>query len=227
LLAQAREKDLAKAEKLYNDIRDDAGVCIEMLRVAGREFHQPPRLLLEELFEGRQTKLSRSDIAMLRLARQVTRRCPHETEGSKGVGEGYCWICSTNGSSGQEALLSDLADDLAKASVSRLASSASFRSADSPTLFWADFQPSSALSSTGNSTLTGSRRRVRFAAEVEIGWTHCKEDYPARTMHSPFDPELEFAPAVVQTAPDGLSLDAILTLRGQSMRQLPNLKSFW
>lgn len=75
LVAHATGSDLGKAEKLYNDVRDDVQVCIDYLKIAGSESHQPARLLLEELFEEGDTKLARADMEMLRLSRQVARRC--------------------------------------------------------------------------------------------------------------------------------------------------------
>lgn len=232
LLAQASEADLGKAEALYNDVRSDVEACIEMLKIAGSEAHQSARLLLEELFEGRETKLSRADMEMLRLARQVARRCPHGNTSSGSPttanAEGYCWICSTtkreeSQKEETDALVADLADDLAKKGFVSLAST-SFTLLSPPSLQGSKFPGSSEDLST-NIT---SRRKVRFADKVAVGETWSADDYPARSMRAPFDPELEFPPATPQPPPsEVLSLNAIMEQRANRAIKLPDLRRFW
>lgn len=68
--------------------------------------------------------------------------------------------------------------------------------------------------------------RVRFKSEVEVWETHSAADYPARSMLSPFDPELEMPLArSMPEATDGLLLSTILQQRDAT--KLPNLTQFW
>lgn len=121
--------------------------------------------------------------------------------------------------------MADLTDDLAKmGSFSSSGGSSSLSQSATRTLEASD-------TSSSLDQLKPIRQKVRFAAEVDIGETWSAEEYPARSMRAPFDPELEFPPARRRSSAmaESLTLTTILEQRAGagSVRSYPDLRRFW
>lgn len=92
LVVRAPAAEQAAALDLYSAVVDDVNTCLEMLGATGQRQHVAVRDLLQSMLEGEDVALSRADIQMLRLSRQIRPSCPHLELGDV---DGYCWICAT------------------------------------------------------------------------------------------------------------------------------------
>lgn len=229
LISAATQADMAKAAAVYEDIRSDIQACLDMLEAVGNEAHQAARVLLQDLFDGRDGQLSRAELGVLRAARKLVRRCPHVS----GAMDGHCWLCAAGASAEEEDRLSGkIANNLGQLSLEESGAGSSDVLVAKPLRRFASlaadsFDSTSSSPNAERSPIRSQRtRRVRFESEVEICETYSAAEYPARSMLSPFDPELEAPPKKpTPEATEGLLLSTILQQRDPG--KLPDLARFW
>lgn len=205
---------MSQAAQVYEDIRADIKACLDCLKASGKENQQSARVLLEEIFEGRSTTLSPSDLEMLRLARKLSVRCPH---GENNTG-GTCWLCASSKNNSRNSLDRGVPNDYLAAQP--FPSSSSLGALEA-------MQSLDINSANGSGTIlsggTGGLRKVRFHPQVSFHETYSKAEYPARSMMAPFDPELESG----ERKDTSEALKLLEVLRQRAANELPKLAEYW
>ncbi|KAI9032470.1 hypothetical protein DFJ74DRAFT_654452 [Hyaloraphidium curvatum] len=177
LAAASTHAQQARAADLHGSVVRDVEACLELLAAAGRPAQQGARLLLQGMLDGEVRALTGREMGILRLAREVAARCPHTAAGFAGPREGRCWICAAEGAGGMSG--DDEADEDEDEALGMPA----------PRLV----RSTTAGSNPGALGHEGPRR-VRFADRVSVHDTWTKDEYRARSMLAPYDPELDAVP---------------------------------
>lgn len=226
------------AIELHDSLISDTKACLELLEAVGKVEYQSVRVILQGLLDGEDIRLTRRDLQMLRMARKVASRCPHQSSGSS---EGECWICTSsrtarwgaNNGASEAGLFVDEGDDNAdEEGEPDLDPLATLDRTEQPLKRSSRTSPH--CSSSESSDSRPAKKRVTFAPLVSIHETYHKEDYLARSMLAPDDPELMAAPIkevsmldVKSLVSGGLSLATLMEQRKLAGAGLPNLRAFW
>ncbi|KAI9005028.1 hypothetical protein DFJ74DRAFT_646873 [Hyaloraphidium curvatum] len=215
--AGASEGAQARALALLEAIHADISACLELLAASGQEQQLAVRTMLQGVLEGR-TAVTRAEMQVMRMARQLARWCPH---GGQGGGEGgSCWICATRGGGeegdvGSGDPFAGLPEYVPLSGVTRDLS-------QTTTLVGSDAGSGSAELQSPPTKDGG--RRVRFANEVLVYETWSKEEYPQRSMRWKDEGEKRAAAAKAEAAK---TINFMLQQRDIDVSLMPDLKMFW
>ncbi|KAI9023907.1 hypothetical protein DFJ74DRAFT_705651 [Hyaloraphidium curvatum] len=186
LVARASPSDQAKALALHADIMEDVQACLNMLDGSGKDQYQAVRRLLQSILDGDSVRLSRSDLQMLRTARQARFGCPHADSVE---GDGQCYLCAMESAKRGEAghgTEQGAADPLADMPVYDMLGLESGTDSDSETAA----PRATARPGRGSPELAYKRATVvRFSDEVTVHETYSNDEYPARSMLAPDHPD--------------------------------------
>lgn len=220
IVAASPAADQASALELHEAVLDDVRACTDLLEASGQPQHLGVLRLLRSMLEDSSIRLSRADIQVLKLSKQVRPRCPHVEIGDV---DGYCWTCAMermnmpfSGSEDDESTItsedSEPDDD---------ESSSEFDWGKLPLVSAVKLRRSTdgTLTSRSSGSSLDRRKKVTFAPNAEVYETWAAEDYPGRSMlaKDPFDTEVVFEQPALAT----------ILVQRQDIAKLPDLRSFW